>query len=155
MGHRRGSTLLHRQARLCLIEGLDLTFLLGAEHHGVLGRVNAMRLGKEVTPNPVLLPTVESCRHRSPWAVHRGCHENHCSVADCVLLVASCYTAPMLDAVEVALNHISSAVAFKVVRNETLAVPSWRYDRSDPAFPEFGAYCVAIVPLVAGEMLCS
>ena len=33
------SSLLDRQARLCAVQGLDLAFLIGTKHHGMLRRV--------------------------------------------------------------------------------------------------------------------
>ena len=40
MGHRAGATLLHRQARLGPIKGLDLALLIDRQDDGVVGRIN-------------------------------------------------------------------------------------------------------------------
>src|SRR5215471_9157936 len=39
VSHGSASSLLDRQARLCAVQGLDLAFLLGTKHHGMLRRV--------------------------------------------------------------------------------------------------------------------
>ncbi len=40
VGHGSGPTLLHRQARLGTVQGLDLRLLVDAEHHGMGGRID-------------------------------------------------------------------------------------------------------------------
>ena len=39
VSHGSASPLLDRQARLCAVQGLDLAFLIGTKHHGMLQRV--------------------------------------------------------------------------------------------------------------------
>ena len=85
--------------------------------------------------------------------MHGARDEKDRNIIDGIFLVSRCDSPPLLESVEASLDDIATAVALAIDDDQPLSVGSRRNDRDDSTPSQRRPRLVAIVSLVAGEIV--